>query len=192
MTSITIKFGPLRRLPISKLSELICLHFVANVFHGQLREWASKKDRDPTALIRFVSEPEKKIRGIEVTLEKWLNNCSKAFPELKASKFRPIIFEIIPPGPLEKLGTEIAKAFENIRAVKIHGLHRTIRTSHIIAGDRTAEEIGKRCEAEIILAENCLGLSDLLGKTAFGREVKEVIVCVGTSDLDIDTSDAAG
>ncbi|KAL3112311.1 hypothetical protein niasHT_012416 [Heterodera trifolii] len=41
---------PLRRLPISKLSELICLHFASDVLHGQLREWAAKRDRDPMAL----------------------------------------------------------------------------------------------------------------------------------------------
>ncbi|KAL3081626.1 hypothetical protein niasHS_012345 [Heterodera schachtii] len=127
-----------------------------------------------------------KVGGIEGTLEKWLNNCNRAFPELKNSKFKPIFFEI-PPGPLEKFGPEIARAFENIRSIKIHGLHRIIRSPFVFAGDKLAEELGKRCDAELIQADNCMGLSDVLAKVAFGEEVNEVIICVGTADLDMET-----
>uniref|UniRef100_A0A914HLX9 Peptidase A2 domain-containing protein n=1 Tax=Globodera rostochiensis TaxID=31243 RepID=A0A914HLX9_GLORO len=80
----------------------------------------------------------------------------------------------------------LSQALEDVRAKKLYGKVRTVRSTFAFFGDGATEMLGEKLASEMVLGKNSTELANSISKLSFGKELKEILVAFGTSDLNED------
>uniref|UniRef100_A0A183CF56 DUF4953 domain-containing protein n=1 Tax=Globodera pallida TaxID=36090 RepID=A0A183CF56_GLOPA len=175
---------PLRRIRVETLGELVSLQLAKDVLIGHVREWAwSENPMEADKLLKYVENPSPSPQHLESIFSLWANHCGVAFRVLKSSGQKPINFQIPKQSQIHPFQKMLSQALEDVRAKKLYGKVRTVRSTFAFFGDGPAEMLGEKLDVEMVTGKNSTEIANSISKLSFGRELKEILVAFGTSDL---------
>ncbi|KAI3418453.1 hypothetical protein GPALN_009781 [Globodera pallida] len=175
----------LRDVKVETLGELISLLIAKDVPTAQIRNWASQRTtHGPDYLLKFSSNHSPSAQDFIPIISLWVDRCDFAFRQLQLSGCKNVRFPIPRDNKNHPFQKQIENAIEEVKARRVLGLAKVSKNPFILYADSGGKVMEGKLETEIISERSCTALSKEVEETYFGSEVKEILIFMGTDDIN--------
>ncbi|KAI3408208.1 hypothetical protein GPALN_012054 [Globodera pallida] len=175
----------LRDVKVETLGELISLLIAKDVPTAQIRNWAAQRNtHGPDYLLKFSSNHSPSSQDFIPIISLWVDRCDFAFRQLQLSGCKNIRFPIPRDNKNYPFQKQIENAIEEVKARRVLGLAKVSKNPFILYADSGGKVMEGKLETEIISERSCTALSKEVEETYFGSEVREILIFMGTDDIN--------
>uniref|UniRef100_A0A914HT23 Uncharacterized protein n=1 Tax=Globodera rostochiensis TaxID=31243 RepID=A0A914HT23_GLORO len=175
----------LRDVKVETLGELISLLIAKDVPTAQIRNWAAQRNtHGPDYLLKFSSNHSPSSQDFIPIISLWVDRCDFAFRQLQLSGCKKVRFPIPRDNKNYPFQKQVENAIEEVKARRVLGLAKVSKNPFILYADSGGKVMEGKLETEIILERSCTALSNEVEETYFGSEVREVLIFIGTDDIN--------